>query len=434
MPENRAARAIVPDMTNRRWCVLLAGVVVMLSLAEGAAAATATPTDTLRSFFAQADKIVRSPDPDFVLEARRHIIRTLAYEVFDFRGAAALALGPEWKARTPAERDEFTRLFAYLLETGYVSTMGSRATMKDGLGIDYVGETIEGDAATVRTLVLGRNGNDLTVDYRMVRADGRWAVRDVIIDGLSLAANYRAQFQRVIQTSSYAELLTRMRAMAPDAQPIPMTSKLVETPEPVVGDSSPTAILEDARAAATTPVEPRASSATGDTSIAAAPAAASTDGAREVAVSSTAPAVSSVAAGSATAPGRTSTALLTAAAAPPAPVAPTPRATPAPVAARAATPVAAPTPATDIARATPAPRFWVQVGAFRDDRAVIALMQRLRQHAVTLFNATETTATGKLEPVARVLVGPFSQWADAAAKVRELQASGLRPFIAEVRE
>jgi cell division septation protein DedD len=88
----------------------------------------------------------------------------------------------------------------------------------------------------------------------------------------------------------------------------------------------------------------------------------------------------------------------------------------------------------DVARAAPAPRFWVQVGAFRDDRAVIALMQRLRQHAVTLFNATETTAAGRLEPVARVLVGPFSQWADAAAKVRELQASGLRPFIAEVRE
>jgi hypothetical protein len=36
-------------------------------------------------------------------------------------------------------------------------------------------------------------------------------VRDVTIDGLSLVTNYRAQFDRVIRSSSYRGLLDRLR-------------------------------------------------------------------------------------------------------------------------------------------------------------------------------------------------------------------------------
>ena len=205
-------------MANRRSIALLAGAVLVLSFVSHAAAAS--PTQTLRGFFSQANRIVLSPDPDFLVEARRNIIRTLAHDVFDFREAAARALGPEWQARTPPEREEFTRLFADLLETGYIAMVGSKASVQGGLTMDYVGETIHDNAATVRTVVLTRNGADVRVDYQMVRADARWLVRDVNIDGLSLVANYRAQFQRVIQASSYADLLARMRARAPDAPPV----------------------------------------------------------------------------------------------------------------------------------------------------------------------------------------------------------------------
>ncbi|MEX2147656.1 MAG: ABC transporter substrate-binding protein, partial [Candidatus Rokuibacteriota bacterium] len=219
-------------MATRPSVALLAGVVLMLSVVTHAAA---SPTQTLRGFFSQANRIVLSPDPAFVVEARRHIIRTLAYDVFDFHDAAALALGPEWQARTPAEREEFTRLFADLLETGYIAMMGSKASTQGGLTMDYVGETLDGDTATVRTVVLTRNGADLPVDYQMVRADGRWRVRDVTIDGLSLVANYRAQFQRVIQMSSYAGLVARMRARAPDAPPVTVAA----APGPVTASAAP---------------------------------------------------------------------------------------------------------------------------------------------------------------------------------------------------
>ena len=55
-------------------------------------------------------------------------------------------------------------------------------------------------------------GKEVPIDYRMRRAGERWLVYDVVIEGVSLVANYRSQFNRIIQTSSYQELLSRLRS------------------------------------------------------------------------------------------------------------------------------------------------------------------------------------------------------------------------------
>jgi len=38
-----------------------------------------------------------------------------------------------------------------------------------------------------------RSGGEILFDYRMIERDGRWKIRDVVVDGVSVAANYRAQ-------------------------------------------------------------------------------------------------------------------------------------------------------------------------------------------------------------------------------------------------
>ena len=38
-----------------------------------------------------------------------------------------------------------------------------------------------------------------------------WRVYDVIIEGVSLVANYRTQFNKIIQTSSFQELVKKMK-------------------------------------------------------------------------------------------------------------------------------------------------------------------------------------------------------------------------------
>jgi MlaC protein len=51
----------------------------------------------------------------------------------------------------------------------------------------------------------------LPVEYWLVHKGQRWAVFDVIVEGVSLARNYRAQFDQIIQSSSYDTLLQRVK-------------------------------------------------------------------------------------------------------------------------------------------------------------------------------------------------------------------------------
>ncbi|MFQ5899481.1 MAG: phospholipid-binding protein MlaC, partial [Candidatus Methylomirabilia bacterium] len=71
---------------------------------------------------------------------------------------------------------------------------------------------LDGDRATVRTRVITHQGPEVPVDYRMLRRGERWLVYDVLIEGVSLVGNYRAQLNRIIRSSSYDELVRRLKA------------------------------------------------------------------------------------------------------------------------------------------------------------------------------------------------------------------------------
>jgi phospholipid transport system substrate-binding protein len=140
---------------------------------------------------------------------RRAAIRTIAYEIFDFRELSQRSLARHWQTRTAAEREEFMQLFADLLERSYVSKI---ELYSGGERIQYTGESAEGAQATVRTRIVTKGGTEVPVDYRMHRVGDRWLVYDVAIEGVSLVANYRAQFNKIIQTSSFRELVDKLKA------------------------------------------------------------------------------------------------------------------------------------------------------------------------------------------------------------------------------
>ena len=68
----------------------------------------------------------------------------------------------------------------------------------------------------VKTTLGLANGSEMLLDYRMHYTDARWQVYDVNIEGISLVANYRGQFNKIIRTSSYESLVTRLRAQQGD--------------------------------------------------------------------------------------------------------------------------------------------------------------------------------------------------------------------------
>jgi phospholipid transport system substrate-binding protein len=192
------------------------------------------PTDTLRDFFAEVNKILAEPEINGQLTERLIAVRKLVNDVFDFREAAELALGREWQARTPAEQEEFVQLFADLFERSYVLRVASKASLNAGVRVRFFGESVDRDAATVRTALGSRDGGEILLDYRMIQRGERWMIRDVVIEGVSLVANYRAQFHRIIQGSSYPELVARMKARTAEARRVPTVPAETASLEPAV--------------------------------------------------------------------------------------------------------------------------------------------------------------------------------------------------------
>jgi len=230
-----------------RWIGIFA-LVAGLSLSVAQPALGTSPTRTLEAFFARTNTVLQSVDPAHGLETPRQAIRELVNDVFDFRAAAAVALGPVWLSKVPDDQDEFTRLFAIFLERGFIAVVGSRASMAGGVNIQFLGESIDGESAGVATTLLTRSGQALPVDYWMVRRGDRWKVRDVVVDGVSLVMNYRAQFTRVLAAYPYAELVARMQAETPSGPPpialLPAHSA-PSTPPAAGGAQIPATVVHD---------------------------------------------------------------------------------------------------------------------------------------------------------------------------------------------
>ena len=109
--------------------------------------------------------------------------------------------------RSRAEQVEFIGLFTDLLERSYVGKIEAYSGEK----IVYMGDSVDGDYASVRSRIITKRRNDTSLDYKLHRVNGRWKVYDVLIDGVSFVSTYRSEFNRIIQSSSYDELVERLR-------------------------------------------------------------------------------------------------------------------------------------------------------------------------------------------------------------------------------
>src|SRR6266436_9662647 len=182
----------------------LTTIAVALGLLAGSPA-WAGPTDQLREYTDQVVKVL--DDPAMARQDRRAAVRKIAHEAFDVTETAKRVLARHWQARTPAEREEFTQLFADLLERTYIA----RINEYGGERIRYVGESMDGELATVRARIMTRTGTEVPVESRMVRRGERWLIYDVLIENVSLIANYRSQFDRIVRANSYEELIRRLK-------------------------------------------------------------------------------------------------------------------------------------------------------------------------------------------------------------------------------
>ncbi len=184
----------------------------MLSLASLTRAQAGAPLDLVRTTVDRAIQILKDPElssPDRKKERVERLRETLV-AIFDYEEMAKRALGPHWRQRTPAEQEEFVKLFRDFLERVYSDKIG----LYGGEKVRFGREVMDNEFAQVESTIIRPKGEEIAVVYKLRQVNGQWKVYDAIVENISIINNYRSQFDRVISSSSYEELVKRLRGKA----------------------------------------------------------------------------------------------------------------------------------------------------------------------------------------------------------------------------
>lgn len=204
---------------------------LLLAAGGGGAQPDASPTQVVQT---ATDEVIRTvQDGELAApisrEHRRVEVQRIADRLFDFQEMSRRALALHWRERSPQEQSEFVVAFKQLLGRAYIAKLETYA----GEQIVYLGETVDGEFATVRSKIITGRGTEIPVDYRLHLVGSRWAVYDVAVQGVSFVANFRGQFDRIIRTSSFQGLMRDLKIKHAEATarvPRPVPAPVAVTP------------------------------------------------------------------------------------------------------------------------------------------------------------------------------------------------------------
>ncbi len=199
-------------MTNKGRVIIL--IVVLLHAVTVCKVFPSEVTEELERTISKVIEIISNKDlkqPD-KKEERRKLLREVMKERFDYEEMSKRSLARHWRKRTPGEQREFVEIFSKLLENSYVDKIESYTDEK----VVYTNESVEGDYAKVKSKITRKGDEDIPIDYKLRKNGNKWMVYDFAIEGVSMINNYRSQFNKIIRSSSYEELVKKMKMKIED--------------------------------------------------------------------------------------------------------------------------------------------------------------------------------------------------------------------------
>lgn len=172
-------------------------------------ATAGVPTEQVRGTVDRVLTILQDPNlkTKNKLNERRELLRSVISARFDFAEMARRSLGAEWRRLVPAQQQQFVALFTDLLRDAYVADIESYKGQK----VSYTREAQEEQFAVVQTILRSPEGNEYAIEYRLHLVEKEWKVYDVVIENVSIVNNYRSQFARVINKSSFEGLIRALK-------------------------------------------------------------------------------------------------------------------------------------------------------------------------------------------------------------------------------
>jgi phospholipid transport system substrate-binding protein len=172
------------------------------------ALAQGSPMAATQEMVNQALQILRNKQKPVV--ERRRELKSVIETRFDAKEMARSTLGYHWRSLSTEQRNDFTQLFTAFIEAAYLDKVQDYSGQQVHFG--QVRSLGSGYAEVDTTIVQPQGQNPIPVNYLLEQRDGAWKIYDVTVDGISIIANYRNQFNRVINEQGFPKLMTELRA------------------------------------------------------------------------------------------------------------------------------------------------------------------------------------------------------------------------------
>jgi phospholipid transport system substrate-binding protein len=148
-------------------------------------------------------------DKSLTIDDKQHRLEEIVYRELDFDTISRLVLGRNWSRFTPEQQAEFVNLFKEHLSLTYKNSIENYKNER----VEIVGDREEarGDWTVQTKIVRGGGSSDIVVDYRLRKQGDVWKIIDIIIERVSLVANFRSQFQDILGNGDPEKLLKILR-------------------------------------------------------------------------------------------------------------------------------------------------------------------------------------------------------------------------------
>jgi phospholipid transport system substrate-binding protein len=194
-------------MTTRR--TLLLGAALGLSLA-GAARAETDPSRAARFIQTTGQELVNAINSNAPVAQRRQQVAVILRRNVDIEGVGRFILGRWWRVATPAEQQEYMKLFEETLIHNLAARFGEFQGVRFTTGR---AQQRSEDDVLVNTIIDRPNSQPFSLDWRVGEVNGQLKVVDVIAEGTSLRLTQRSEYSSVIQRNNgqVSALLAAMR-------------------------------------------------------------------------------------------------------------------------------------------------------------------------------------------------------------------------------
>ncbi|MEO5376684.1 MAG: ABC transporter substrate-binding protein [Magnetococcus sp. DMHC-6] len=137
-------------------------------------------------------------------QQRRDELRRVIYQQFDFEKMAQSAVGFKWQKFKPEQKKKFVELFRQILENAYLTKIERYQGEKFIFNKEV---ELSPELSRVDSVVYASNGQNFNISYHLYPTKEGWKIFDLTIEGVSVVANYRSQFNQILGNSTIDKLI-----------------------------------------------------------------------------------------------------------------------------------------------------------------------------------------------------------------------------------